>query len=336
MMKAVVLVGGEGTRLRPLTYTMPKPMLQVAGMTILERVLHHLAKHGVDEAVLSLGYKPEPFLTAYPDGVAAGVKLHYAVESEPLDTAGAIAFAAREAGFDGETIVVVNGDVLTDNDVTALVKFHRDKGAEATISLTPVEDPSRFGVVPTDDGGRVLAFIEKPKREEAPTNLINAGTYVLEPSVLTLIPEGVRVSIERDTFPKLVAKGSVYALADNGYWVDAGTAAALLQVNYDVLAGKRGDTAVDSQIHANAVVAESATVRNTVIGLGVTVEAGAEVVNSVLLPGAHIGADAIVRDSIVAGHVGDGASVLDESVIGTHGVVEPGMSVHGARIPVAI
>ena len=213
-MRAVVLVGGEGTRLRPLTLTTPKQMLPVGRRPMIERVLGHLAAHGIDEAVLSLGYRPDAFMQAYPDGSCAGVRLVYAVEAEPLDTAGAIRFAAVEAGLDqqGEAFVVVNGDVLTDLDVSVLVAFHHERQAEATIALTPVPDPSAFGVVPTDDHGRVQAFIEKPPRDTAPTNLINAGTYVLEPSVLARIPSDRRVSIERETFPALVADGRLYAL----------------------------------------------------------------------------------------------------------------------------
>ena len=191
-MKAVVLVGGEGTRLRPLTLTSPKQMLPIVGVPMIERVLGQLAAHGVDEAVLSLGYLPDAFMQAYPQDRAAGVRLTYAIEPEPLDTAGAVRFAAAFAGI-AETFVVVNGDVLTDLDLTGLVAFHREREAEGTIALHPVADPSAFGVVPTDSEGRVTAFVEKPPRDEAPTNEINAGTYVLEASVLERIPEGGRV-----------------------------------------------------------------------------------------------------------------------------------------------
>ncbi len=178
-------------------------MLPIVGVPMIERVLGHLALHGVDEAVLSLGYLPDAFMEAYPDGRAAGIRLIYAVEPEPLDTAGAVRFAATFAGI-AETFVVVNGDVLTDLDLTSLVAFHRERRAEGTIALHPVADPSAFGVVPTDEEGRVTAFVEKPPRDEAPTNEINAGTYVLEASVLARIPEGGRVSIERETFPAMV------------------------------------------------------------------------------------------------------------------------------------
>ena len=182
-MRAVVLVGGFGTRLRPLTLTTPKQMLPLGHRPMIEWVVGHLGKHGVDEAVLSLGYLPDAFIDAFPHEMCDGVRLRYAVEPEPLDTAGAIKFAARVGGID-DTFIVVNGDVLTDLDLDALVQFHRDSGAEATIHLTPVEDPSMFGVVPTDDQGRVIESIEKPPRDAAPTNRINVGTYVLEPSAL--------------------------------------------------------------------------------------------------------------------------------------------------------
>ena len=240
-MKAVVLVGGEGTRLRPLTLSSPKQMLPIVGVPMIERVLGQLAAHGVDEAVLSLGYLPDAFLEAYPDGRAAGISLTYAVEPEPLDTAGAVRFAAAFAGIE-ETFVVVNGDVLTDLDLTGLIAFHRRRGAEGTIALHPVADPSAFGVVPTDSEGRVLAFVEKPPRDEAPTNEINAGTYVLEPSVLDRIPEGGRVSIERETFPAMVRDGRLFARSDDRYWLDTGTPSAYLEANFDYLEQKARPT----------------------------------------------------------------------------------------------
>jgi mannose-1-phosphate guanylyltransferase len=308
-MKAVVLVGGEGTRLRPLTLTRPKQMLPIGGRPMIERVLEWLSGHGIDEAVLSLGYRPDAFLKAYPEGESCGVRLRYAVEDSPLDTAGAIRFAALEDGVDS-TFVVVNGDVLTDLDVTALVGFHRDRGAEATIALTPVEDPSAFGVVPTDEDGRVIAFIEKPRREEAPTNLINAGTYVLEPSVLDRIPGGRRVSIERETFPALVAEGRLYALGSTSRWLDAGTPAAFLAANLAYAPiGSDGDH--------------------------VTVHAGAVVERSVILDGAVIGAGAVVRDSIVGtgARIGEGASISALTVLGDGYVVEAGAELSEARLP---
>src|SRR5208282_4646548 len=159
------------------------------------------------------------FMEAYPEGHAAGIRLTYAVEPEPLDTAGAVRFAAVHGKVD-DTFVVVNGDVLTDLDLGSLIDFHRLRGAEGTIALHPVADPSSFGVVPTDEDGRVTAFVEKPPRDEAPTNEINAGTYVLEPSVLGRIPGSCRVSIERDTFPAMVRDRGLFALSDDRYWLD--------------------------------------------------------------------------------------------------------------------
>ena len=326
-MRAVVLVGGEGTRLRPLTYTVPKQLLPVAGVTMLERVLGRLAGHGVDEVVLSMGYRPDAFREQFPDGRAAGVRLTYAAEPEPRDTAGAIRFAASEAGL-ADTFLVVNGDVLTDLDVGALVAFHRDRGGLASIALTPVEDPSAFGVVPTDPGGRVTAFIEKPARDLAPTNLINAGTYVLEPDVLAMIAPGAPVSIERDTFPRLVAAGRLYAMASDAYWIDTGTPAQYLQANLDLV----GDGALvepGSRVHPTARVCRS------VVGAGSHLEEGAEVISSVLLPDAVIERGAVVEGSIVGlrSRIGAHARLRPVTVVGCDVDVPAGTVLDGQRVP---
>jgi len=289
--RAVVLVGGEGTRLRPLTYKTPKQLLPVANVPMIERVVAHLAAHDVDHVVLSMGYRPDAFHTAYPDGHCAGVSITYAVEPEPMGTAGGIGFAARFAEID-DTFIVVNGDVLTDLDIGALVAFHRARGGQATISLTPVDDPSAFGVVPTFDDGRVEAFVEKPPKDEAPTNLINAGTYVLEPSVIEAIPEGRAVSIERETFPSLVGEGALYAMASEGYWVDAGTPPTYLRANLDL----KGDPVL---VGAGAVIDPSAVVTDSVIGPGACVGAGARVAESVVLAGAVVEPGASLARRIV-------------------------------------
>ena len=331
-MKAIVLVGGFGTRLRPLTLSTPKQMLPVVNRPMIERVVESLAAGGVTDAVLSLGYRPDAFIDRYPSGVCAGVRLHYAVEPEPLDTAGAIRFAALQSKLD-ETFVVLNGDVLTDLDLAALIALHHDRGAEATIALTPVDDPSRYGVVPTDDDGLVLGFIEKPPRDQAPTNWINAGTYVVEPSVIDRIPGGRKVSIERETFPALVADRTLYASKSHVYWVDAGTPATYLEVNLDLLDGKRG--APDTGIDSRATIASTAKVLRSVIGSGATIGADAEVVDSVIMSDARINARAVVRDSIVgaAATIGAGASLSALCVIGDGEAVEPGASLEGARLP---
>ena len=331
-MKAIVLVGGFGTRLRPLTLTTPKQMLPVVNRPMIERVVENLAAGGVTDAVLSLGYRPDAFIDRYPNGVCAGVRLHYAVEPEPLDTAGAIRFAALHSRLD-ETFVVLNGDVITDLDLAEVIAMHRDRGAEATIVLTPVEDPSRYGVVPTDDNGLVSGFIEKPPRDQAPTNWINAGTYVVEPSVIDRIPGGRKVSIERETFPALVADRTLYAMKSNVYWVDAGTPATYLEVNLDLLDGKRGTP--ESGIDSRTSIPATAKVLRSVIGSGATIGADAEIVDSVVMSGVRINPRAVVRDSIVGvgATIGGGASVTALSVIGDGETVEPGASLEGARLP---
>jgi mannose-1-phosphate guanylyltransferase len=317
-MKAVVLVGGEGTRLRPLTLTAPKQMLPVGGRPMIERVLEWLADHQVDEAILSLGYRPDAFMEAYPGGEVCGVRLHYAVEDSPLDTAGAIRFAAIEGGVD-DMFLVVNGDVITDLDIRELVAFHGLRSAEATIALTPVEDPSRYGVVRTDDEGRVLDFIEKPPAGEAPTNFINAGTYVLESTVLDRIPSGRRVSIERETFPELVADGGLYALGSDARWIDAGTPVTFLRANlaYAPL-GPDGPGVSGSVVAEDVAIASDAEVSGSLVMDGAVIEAGVVLRDSIVGPGAHIGA---------------GASVTDLSVLGKGYAVEAGAVLSEARLP---
>ncbi|HWG73201.1 MAG TPA: NDP-sugar synthase [Acidimicrobiales bacterium] len=323
-MKAVVLVGGAGTRLRPLTLTTPKQMLPVGGRPMIERVVEHLAGHGVDHVVLSLGYRPDAFIDAYPDGRCGEIALSYAVEDTPLDTAGAIAFAARRGGVDA-TFLVVNGDVLTDLDVSALVAFHRDHAAETTIALTPVADPSGFGVVLTDADGRVTAFIEKPSPGQAPTNLVNAGTYVCEPSMLERIPAGRPVSIERETFPSLVAGGSLYAMASSAPWTDVGTPERYLEANLALAAADGIASGVDP----------SATVSEAVLGAGVRIAAQATVQRAVLFDRVQVEPGAVVRDSIVGRDavIGRGATVDALSVIGDGAEVTAGSVVRGARMP---
>ncbi len=331
-MRAVVLVGGFGTRLRPLTLGTPKQMLPVVDRPMIEWVVGHLGEHGVDEAVLSLGYRPDAFTEAYPDATCAGVRLTYAVEDTPLDTAGAIRFAATTAGID-ERFLVVNGDVLTDLDIGALVTFHDAHGGDGTLHLIPVDDPSRYGVVPTGDDGRVLEFVEKPSREEAPSHWINAGTYVLEPSVLDRIaPEG-RVSVERETFPELAAEGRLYGYEAETYWVDAGTPTTYLQAQLDLIDGRRPET--PPAVADDASVADGAKVDRAAVMAGASVADGALVADSALLPGARVEAGATVRDSIVGpgALVGADAVVQDGTVLGDGAVVEAGEVLSAARRP---
>jgi mannose-1-phosphate guanylyltransferase len=286
---AIVLVGGEGTRLRPLTYTTPKPMLPIANRPFLEHQVEHLRAHGVDRIVLACGYKPDAIREHFGDA------LEYVVEPEPLGTGGAIAYAAREAGI-GETFVACNGDVLTDLDLTALVGFHRDRDARMTIALHPVDDPSRYGVVATDDDGAVTAFIEKPPPGSTLVRTINAGTYVAEPDVLDLVPSDRAVSVEYDVFPRLVAEG-LYALADEGAWRDIGTPESYLAANLERMPS-------GGLVDPTAVVDPRAVVEGSVIGPGCRIEAGAHVHRSVVLAGALVAAGMTV-DNLVVGKTGE-------------------------------
>jgi mannose-1-phosphate guanylyltransferase len=300
-------------------------MLPIVDRPMIEWVLAGLARHGVDEAVLSLGYRPDAFAEAYPSGVCAGVRVRYAVEPEPLDTAGAVRFAALDAGIDSR-FVVVNGDVLTDLDLTALLARHDAAGGEGTIALHRVDDPSRFGVVPTDEDGRVQAFVEKPAPGTAPTDLINAGTYVLEPTVLDRIEGGRKVSIEREVFPAMVADGVLYAFDDGGvYWVDTGTPQQYLSAMLDIAAGRRPGLGPVPPLSAGG----------SIVMEGATVAPDATVRASAVLPGARVESGAVVEDSIVGpgAVVGAGARVVAGSVLGDGVVVAAGELVEGRRIP---
>ncbi len=323
-MKAVVLVGGAGTRLRPLTFSTPKPLLPIVNIPFIERQLEWLAEYGVDEAVLSLGYLPDAFLDHFSDERFGDMKLRFVIEHEPLGTAGGIRFAAEGIN---ERLVVCNGDVLTDLDLGAFVAFHEARGASATISLARVEDPSAFGVVPTRPDGEVIAFVEKPPRDQAPTNWINAGTYVLEPSVLASIPRRLNVSIERETFPRMLEEpGQLYAMRSEGYWLDIGTPEKYFDAHMDVLAGRVGlpptPTAVERTsgvwVEPGAEIDDSATLEGPVlIGVGARVGPGAVVRRSVLGAGAVVGAGATVAESVLldGARLGNGES-LNRVVLG--------------------
>ena len=328
-MHAVVLVGGFGTRLRPLTLSTPKPLLPIANVRQLEHLIANLATAGVTHVALALGFKPEPFFDAFPDGICAGVQLHYAVEPEPLDTAGAIAFAARDAGID-DTFIVMNGDIICDLDVASLVSFHREHGAEGTLHLTPVDDPSQYGVVETNADGWVQRFVEKPAPGETASSVINAGTYVLEPSVLRRMPEGQRLSIERAVFPSMVADGTLAAMPTNDYWIDTGRPDTYLQANLDLIDGTRSQ--ILSSIGPHCSIDSSASVVHTVIGEGTTVGAQCVIADSVLLPGARIGDRVRLERCLVMGTVGDDAS-LSDCVIGADGVVANGSVLMAEKIP---
>ena len=356
-MNALVLVGGQGTRLRPITYEIPKPLLPIVGRPMIFEIVEWLASHGVTKVIFALGYHSYSFLAAFASGEHAGVEVITATEPEPRDTAGAIAFAADYAGVGDERLIVINGDIITDLDLTRLIAFHDQHSGSATIALTPVEDPSAFGVVPTDGQGRVTAFIEKPAIGDAPTNMINAGTYVLEPSVIKLIERDISVSIERDIFPQLVDSRELYAQASESYWLDTGTPERYLRAQCDVLRGQRpfvilpdhdeispgvlaaADAIVEGEVlganffGARSVLATHAAVRDCVIETGAVIESGARLVGCVVMIGAIVCSGSVIDRSIIGPGARIGAnSMIADSIIGARVVVDPGTCVTQARL----
>ncbi|MEX2105743.1 MAG: NDP-sugar synthase [Solirubrobacterales bacterium] len=319
-MQAIVLVGGEGTRLRPLTANVPKPALTLVDRPFLAYMVEWLGTHGVTEAVLACGFLPDVLRDTLGDGEHAGVRLRYVVEPERRGTAGAIRFAADALGEElGDRFFALNGDILTDLDLTALMRAHREREARATIALHPVEDSAAYGLVEVDSGGRVLEFIEKTG-EPVPGE-INAGAYILERSVLDLIPPEREVSIEREVFPRLVGDG-LGALRLDGYWMDIGTPERYLQASWDILEGRVETrvrpTAPGLLVGAGAEIAGDATVGpRAVISPGCTVGSGAEVRESVLLDGCAVGDGARVSGCVLApGVTVEAGATLADTVVG--------------------
>jgi mannose-1-phosphate guanylyltransferase len=347
-LQAVVLVGGEGTRLRPLTYGTPKPMVPIFGVPFLERTLSRLKRAGIDEAILAAGYMPQAIRDHFGDGSRLGMRLTYVIEDEPLDTAGALKNVEHHIRG---PFFVLNGDVLTSLDLRAMLAYHHEKGGLGVLHLIPVDDPSPFGCVVHDASGRITAFVEKPSREVAPTNEINAGTYLLERDVLDNIPAGRAVSIERETFPEILDGGRpLYAYTTNDYWIDVGRPEQYLRAHRDVLDGRLGlDPLADPEAHRGRMwlrehqdipagvrtpvflgdgvdLEAGATVGPyAVLGDGVRVAAGANVSLSVVWENAVIETGACVLGSILASNVrvGRGVYVHDGAVIGHDAEIEP-------------
>jgi len=319
-MQAIVLVGGEGTRLRPLTDDVPKPALTLVDRPFLAYMVEWLAAHGVTEAVLACGFLPDVLREALGDGEHAGVRLTYVTEPERRGTAGAIRFAADALGDAlDDRFLALNGDVLSDLDLSALVRAHGERGARATIALHPVEDSSAYGLVSVGGGGEVTEFVEKTG--EAVPGEINAGAYFLERSVLDLIPPEREVSIEREVFPRLVGAG-LGALRLDGYWMDIGTPERYLQASWDILEGRVATrvrpTAPGLLVGAGADIDSGATVGpRAVVGPGCRVAAGAELRESVLLDGCSLGPGAKVSGSVLAAGVSvDAGARLDGAIVG--------------------
>ena len=329
--KAVILVGGEGTRLRPLTYSTVKAMVPVLNKPFIEYVIRHLSNHNIDDVILAVGYRPDSITAYFGDAGQLRTKLIYSVEPVPLGTAGPVKYAEQ---YINDTFFVINGDVFTDIDFTDMLDFHKSKAAKVTIALTPVDDPTRFGVVETDNQMRVTRFVEKPSWEQVTSNMINAGIYILDTEILERIPQGKRFMFEHDVFPALLADGeAVFGYATNTYWMDMGTPEKYLQLNADLLFGKSVQVAshaenirIDerSSVHPQAeltgplLVDGDCTIGRgvrlqgpVVIGPGCNIHDGATIENSVLWQKVSVGEQAIVKDCIVASdnHIENNAHV---------------------------
>ncbi|HEY9059272.1 MULTISPECIES: sugar phosphate nucleotidyltransferase [Oscillospiraceae] len=321
-MKALFLAGGLGTRLKPITDDLPKPMVPIMGKPLLERNIENLKKHGVDEIVLSTCYKPHKIEKYFEDGRKLGVKISYISEDVPLGTAGAIKNAQR---FFNDTFLVFNADILSDIDISEMIRFHKEKGALATIAVTQVDNPSAYGVIEHDKNGFVTAFKEKPQPHESSSNLINAGVYIFEPQLLDEIPSGRAVSIERETYPLLLQKGFKIAVYNRcSYWLDLGTPEKYLKAHNDILEGNlqigNHDFNKNLQcISKTAKISHNAKIIGPVY-IGDNVEIGSFAVigpDTALCDDSSVGMGAKVVGSVVWDHVhvGGGASVVNSVVM---------------------
>lgn len=339
MLDAILLVGGQGTRLRPLTITTPKPLLPAAGVPFITHQLTRARAAGVDHVVLATSYRGELFEEQFGDGTALGLELEYVTETEPRGTGGGIRNVAHLLrGTDDDPVLILNGDVLSGHDIGAQLSLHERTGAQATLYLTEVADPRAFGCVPTDDHGRVTAFLEKTP--EPVTNRINAGCYVFRRRVIDAIPTGRPVSVERETFPELLAAGRlVMGYVDSSYWLDLGTPEAFVTGCRDLVTGEAPSPAVERVgevlVLPGARVAPDASLSGgTTVGRDAVIEPGTTVVGSVLFDGCRIGAGAVVESSVVGRGATVGAEcVLVGAVVGDGAHVGPRNELrNGARV----
>ncbi len=336
-MQAVILVGGEGTRLRPLTSTVPKPVVPLVDRPFISYMLEWLCAHGIDDVIMSCGFLATSVRNVLGDGSAYGIRLRFVEEPDPRGTAGALKFA--ESMLD-ESFLMLNGDVLTDIDLSEQIAQHERTGATATLALVPVEDPTAYGLVHLDDDRAVRDFVEKPSSDRIDTNLISAGAYVLKREVLQLVPPERNVSIEREVWPRLIGEG-LYGFPSHSYWLDIGTPARYLQGTFDILEGNvrtavgerlgdsymavspaadvRGRAIPPAVIEAGASVAEGAHVGSLVVlGSDVKIGAGSTIERAVILNGSEIGENCTLRDCIVAAgcRVGAGTHIQEGAVLG--------------------
>ena len=344
-LQAIVLVGGEGTRLRPLTYGTPKPMVPIMGVPFLARTLERLCEAGIRDVILPAGYMPQAIVDYFGDGSQLGMKITYVIEEAPLGTAGALKNV--EEHINGP-FFVLNGDVLTSLDLRAMIAEHERLGGIGLLHLIRVEDPSAFGCVVHDEAMRISAFVEKPPRETAPTNEINAGTYLFEREILAMIPAGRNVSIERETFPAVIAAGKgLYSHTTDDYWMDIGKPDQYLAAHRDILARRMpmlalepgatgagaaalGEVAkLNLPVHADANVKVDSSAElgpNVVLGDGCSIGARAIVRNSVLWDGVIVEDGAIIEGAIIASgsHIGREARIFEGSVIGHDTTIDAG------------
>ena len=341
-----MLAGGKGTRLRPLTLHTPKPIVPIFERPFLHYQLDLLKQvPEIDEVILSLNYQPRRIEEIFGDGGDTGLSIRYVVEPAPLGTGGAVRYAGEAIR---ESVVVFNGDVLTEVDLGAVIRLHRERKAKATIVLTPVENPTAYGLVETETDGRIRRFLEKPKPDEITCNTINAGIYVLEPDTFDRIPKDVPWSIERSFFPSLIERGETFmAYVYNGYWIDIGTAEKYTQVHRDIMDGRFHAAPFNGQpglawVSPKARVEEGAILQgpcfvddgavvkagarigpHTVVGRQCHIEEQAVVERSILWNGTRVSQEAVVRDAILARHchVGRSALVEGNAVLGDKSVV---------------
>ncbi len=345
-MKAVILVGGKGTRLRPLTCNTPKPILPVLNRPLLEHVVEYLARHGVKEIVLAVSYLPEMVREVMGDGSRFGVRLLYVTEREPLGTSGAVKNAQE---FLNEPFFVFNGDILTRIDLTDMMRRHRQVKPKVTISLVPVDNPTIYGVVETDERGMVTRFVEKPTWDKVTSNRINAGIYVVDPEVLAMIPPNAHSMFETFVFPKLLEmKEPVLSYPSRAYWMDVGTPEKYLRGNHDLLREKgnqifkEGECVIDPQavLHppvlmgAGCRIGKAEITGPVVLGAGCEIADGARIQDCVLRENAYIGEGSFLKDCAISCdcRIEEGCH-LEDCVLGDGVVIERGVKELGARIP---
>ena len=317
-MQALILAGGKGTRLRPLTVYTPKPIVPVMNRPLLAYQIEILRRAGITDITLSLSYQPDKIEQLIGSGSDYGVHLSYVTEPSPMGTAGAYRYAIASGG---ETTVVFNGDVITDLDVNKLIEFHHTSGAAATLALAPVPDPSRYGLVPVGKNGEIAQFLEKPTeddRKRLKATTINAGIYILEPQVLDMIPMGTNHSFEYEVFPQLLDKKVPffgYVMKDE-YWRDIGTPESYLEAHHDFLGGRVGGFETPEQDRAE-VATRAEVDKTSILGEGVVVKPGAKVVNSVIGAGVHVEEKAVIENSVIWSHTRVAAAAeIDNAVIG--------------------